>query len=152
MLRLLIAGIALAVLCGCPKDECSPQVVTSDTPCSTTQDCIDENFQTLSCVSGVCRRPCLRDRDCELPMLDADDPCFAEVPPQKKAICEDQLCIDGCASNAECSGGQSCEAGRCVYFAESFEDEDRDGAVSLEALGWNGVPKELVNFRTVIAW
>jgi hypothetical protein len=94
----------------------------------------------------------LRDRDCVLPALDSDDPCINETAPQKPAVCEDQLCIDGCTSSADCSGGQSCEGGRCVYFFEGFEDEDKDGVITLEQLGWNSVPKDLPNTRTAIAW
>lgn len=151
MLRPLLAGSFVALLLlGCPKDECSPLVITSDTECKTTQDCIDAKFQSLTCLDGVCRRPCLRDGDCVL-KLDSDDECFNEVAPQGPVVCEDQLCIDGCRSDDDC-GGLSCEGGRCVYFAESFEDKDRDGAVSLDQLGWNGIPHEVQNLRTTIAW
>ncbi len=153
MLRPVLAGLFAAVLfTACKAEECPPLIVVSDATCSTTQDCIDDGFPTLSCVGGICRRPCLRDRDCVLPALESDDPCITKIEPQKPAVCEDQLCIDGCTGDADCSGGQTCSGGRCVYFAEGFEDLDRDGAVSLDQLMWNTVGKELKNLRTAIAW
>lgn len=145
-----LLAVSTLALWGCPEStECPPLDVTSETSCSTSQDCIDEGLPELSCVGGICRRPCLRDRDC---VLEATDDCANTTEEQGRVICEAQLCMPGCDGDGDCPGGQTCADGRCVWYAESFEAPGPNEAVSLDGLGFDTVEKDLQNLRTTIAW
>jgi hypothetical protein len=152
--RGVIAAILVASSSCKGKEECPPLIVVSEEDCDTTEDCNDRGFNTLSCIGGICRRPCLRDRDCVLPEppTDPSDVCFGKVEPQKPAICEDQLCADACTDDSSCGSGQRCNAGRCGYYAESFEPRSPGAPVALATLGFNQLGTELPNARTAIAF
>lgn len=155
--KLLWVGVALtgvAVIPDCSDAPiCNPLVIQSDTTCSVSADCSEGGAPGLSCINGVCRLPCTADVDCQLQappsgsieesMERSDWP--AECLNGPKAVCEDQLCVPACLTDAECSNGERClrlpgaktsEPGRCAVYLESFEIPAGGSGVDFATLGW----------------
>lgn len=135
---------------GCSGSKpCSARAVTSEEACKTTADCVAAGFSTLSCISGVCRRGCTTDEDCSVGGSDEGDACEGGGSTAGPAVCEAQLCVPGCPE-APCAAGETCVRGRCALAFEGFELPGGADAATLATLGWNGLPKELDNFATLI--
>ncbi len=146
-LFLLLSGAAVL---GCKSEKCPSLAVVSEIECTTTEDCANANAPELSCISGICRRPCLDDEDCVLTFEPGDD-CANEVEPQGAVVCESQLCAPGCP-DTPCADGESCVDGRCYVFFESFELPEGEAAVSFDSLGWNGLDLPLNNLDSRVVW
>jgi hypothetical protein len=149
-LAALWAGALAAT--GCSGDpECASRAVTTEAACKISQDCVDAGYQGLTCLDGRCQKPCRTDAECVPPPLGDDESpmCRAEVVPA--AVCEAQLCVLGCP-DAPCQAGESCVAGRCVYFEAGFEIPPGGDVADLGQLGWNGLPTALTNRRTKIVF
>lgn len=148
---------------------CYPLVIQSDTSCAVSADCVEAGFPGLTCVDGACRVPCTTDSDCSLRATSSDSdeaqeqlgwPEECRVGPQ--AICEAQVCIPACLSDADCGNGESClrlpadannQPGRCGLFRESFEIPRGASGIDFDSIGWTlAEPESLVNPRLRVAW
>jgi hypothetical protein len=136
------------------KKGCPPLTVSATQSCTTTQDCVDANYVGLSCVNGTCQRPCQRDEDCSVSVLNEflTDKCKqAQTAKPPTFICEQELCTAGCPEVA-CADGERCTNGRCTVFSEGFEGTPNLPIVTLENIGWNDLPREKTNDRTKVVF
>ena len=145
--RLVVIALLLGAVGGCKGDGES---------CSTTQDCSDQGKTLEQCVNGACVRSCEVDQDCSGAQLDCetgDDACEAENERLASStfICEDLQCVSGCPTTA-CGAGETCFAGRCVVYSQSFESMRSGDIVEPGLFGFNDLPRELSNKRTKIVW
>ncbi len=154
----LVVSVALLVsACSGKKNSgCPPLVASADVQCSTSNDCFDQGYVTLSCINGTCKRPCSSDSDCSLQALNervtnACKEMQTGKPPT--LICEDELCVTGCP-DAPCQSGEMCVNGRCVLYSEGFEGNASLPIVTLENIGWNSpmmaLGLELSNTKTLV--
>lgn len=154
--RASLAVGCLIGLVGCSSDpECLTRSLTTDVACATSQDCIDDGLEGLTCLDGRCQRVCEVDADCDLgirPMAGEEgDVCELLPGDIPVGYCEARVCRVGCPDQP-CAAGETCDAGRCVLFAESFEPDTPDDVADLGQFGWNGLDKELPNRRTAIVF
>ena len=122
MVLLGLSG-ASAPGCGDAADPCEGERAE----CAFTADC----GGGLTCLDGVCRRPCRVDDDCEVTPREG---CGAAEP----SVCERQWCQPACRPG-DCSGAELCHRGRCVLGFEDFETQP-----SLGGLGWNRAPGQVL--------
>jgi hypothetical protein len=134
---------------------CPPLVASADVQCSTSNDCFDQGYVTLSCVGGTCKRPCGSDADCSVQALNeritnACKEMQTGKPPT--FICEQELCVAGCPDVA-CQSGEMCVNGRCVLYSEGFEGNASLPVVTLDGIGWNAMMDlglQLPNTKTLV--
>jgi hypothetical protein len=148
--------LCLPLLLSCSEEKkCQPRVVETEETCSTTDDCVAAGYFGLGCVNGTCSRACNRDEDCAVvaKITDDDEERCPELAEQKALtfVCEEQLCRSGCPDVA-CAEGETCSAGRCAIFAETWEPKNGTDTVTPEILGWNADDRELENVKTKIVF
>ncbi|MCC7381246.1 MAG: hypothetical protein IT384_05415 [Deltaproteobacteria bacterium] len=127
---------------------CMPACSGTTGECQTTQDCADKGTQ-LVCVNTACVQRCERDLDCRDPDAPTED---------NGLVCENRQCIAGCPTTS-CGGGETCAAGRCVFYQQSFEAAAGQmiERVDLAELGFNRIAKydgadRVTNRATVVAY
>ena len=119
LLTLMVAGLSLALLAGCPQKK------TKDSTCTGDEDC----DKGLHCVSKQCVQ-CKEDKHCG-----DGQGCQSGACVTKEAACTTheqcdpgQVCEGGecraCAKNAECGPGGTCEQGACKRPKACKVDED----------------------------
>jgi hypothetical protein len=164
MLRSLCAGgIAVLLLgalvlgsCTCNSGgagTCAPPVVTTTQSCQTTGDCVSAGFRSLSCVNGKCLRPCTIDDDCSISQLVGEQCKSQLLGTLPTFVCESELCTSGCSMDKDCTNpGETCNAGRCQIYHESFEIRMGQDTITLQSIGWDEFKYPLQNNRTAILY
>ncbi len=119
LLMPLLAGLAIALLTGCPDKKPKYPNCASEKDCKDGQKCVNKK-----CVECAKNADCGEGQECKKgSCIAAGDACETEADCADGEVCKNGTC-QACESNGECGPGGKCNEGSCERPKACKVDED----------------------------